>query len=405
MTRFLAMPPIAPVIPLRPRAKGFEGRVLHATPSFAPAYRIGGPVRSLEGLVRELSSLGVDVKVLTTDSNGGDRLEMPRGWTRFRGVPVRYLQDWASPLSTPAFAPLALFEAKRARVVHVTGLFSMISMQALAAALLARRPVVLSPRGTLQPGALEHGRRIEKRAFLRAFAPLLGKVSVFHATSEEERRSIQLALGHRARVAVVPNGAEIADARLVDERRAAHKERPRIAFLGRVHPIKAIEELVSACAILRDRGLDFELRIAGPFPDRDYRFALRAKIRELSLEDRVSFEGELLGEAKDAFYASSRVFVLPSRSENFGNVVVEALACRTPVVASLGTPWRELEERRAGRWVRNDPLSLADAIEVYLRDRSRAEADGERGRRLVEERYTWRAVAEAMRDVYAEASR
>lgn len=378
-------------------------RVLHATPSFAPAYRIGGPVRSLEGLVRELSNLDVRVRVLTTDSNGDRRLDVPRGWTTHRGIPVRYLPRWLPPSETPLFAWASYIEAKRADLVHITGLFAMPSMQALLAARLANKPVVLSPRGVLEGAALEMGRKAQKKAWLRAFSPLLSRVTFFHATSEEERRSIERVFGKKAPVVIVPNGTDLPPADYVEACRARSFGPPRIGFVGRIHPIKALEELIEAAALLRHRGVEFELRIAGPTQDRAYRQSLERRISEFSLGHRVHFEGELLGERKDAFYASCRILTLPSRSENFGNVVVEALAFGTPVVASLGTPWQHLEAVGAGRWVKNDPDSLADAIEPYLQNRELAEIAGEKGRRLVEERYTWRAAAKAMRDAYGEA--
>src|SRR5262245_24866141 len=78
-------------------------RVLHATPSFAPAYRYGGPVRSVEGLVVELHRRGVAVRVLTTDAHGDDRLRVGSLWQTWRDVPVRYLPRWAPPDLAPAF--------------------------------------------------------------------------------------------------------------------------------------------------------------------------------------------------------------------------------------------------------------------------------------------------------------
>lgn len=383
----------------------FNGRLLHATPSFAPAYRVGGPVRSLEGLVRELLASGVSVRVLTTNSNGREKLDVPRGWQSWEGVPVRYLRRWAPPSATPSFAPVAYREAVASDLVHVTGIFSIASMQALGAALLAKRPVVLSPRGALQPEALKLGRAWEKRAWIDAFKPLLSRVRLFHATSEAEKRSIEDALGRSIPIAVVPNGTELTDLDTVRRLRKAPSLSPRIGFIGRIHPIKALEELIDAAALLRARGHAFELRIAGPIQDRVYHAFLLRKLEELGLTDNASFEGEVLGRHKDALYASSRVLVLPSRSENFGNVVIEALGFETPVVASHGTPWRELETHGAGRWVRGDSASLADAIEPFLRDSEIATMAGQRGRRLVAARYGWSAVAKEMLHAYALAVR
>jgi len=378
-------------------------RVLHATPAFAPAYRYGGPIRSVEGLVVELARSGVDVRVLTTDADGVDRLRMGRGWQTWRGVPVRYLPRWAQPDLAPAFLWEAYVQAKQSDVGHVMSLFSTPSMVSLAAFELAGKPVVLSPRGALEPAALKVASARKKHAWLRAFAPLLRRTTLFHATSNTEAASITRVLGAEVRVRVVPNGTDLEPRETAMARKARAPSIPKIGSLGRIHPIKALERLVEAAVILRARGVDLELELAGPPQDEAYLAELRRRAERPALAGRVRFPGELAAEAKFDFLAGCRVLCLPSRSENFGNVVVEALSCMTPVVTSRGTPWEELETLGAGRWVDNAPAALADALEPYLRDALLSAQAGERGRDLVERCYSWTAVAGAMRGVYEEA--
>ena len=395
-----------PASTIPPRAGTRPLRVLHATPAFAPAYRYGGPIRSVEGLVVELARRGLDVRVLTTDAHGHERLSSRPGWQSWRGVPVRYLRRWAKPDLAPALLWEAYLEARRSDVVHVMALFSAPSMVGLLAAQLAGKPVVLSPRGVLEPVALEMASAQRKRAWLRAFAPALRRVTLFHATSAAEAESIARVLGPTVRVRVVPNGADLEPRDIAAIRKGRAPPTPWIGTLGRLHPIKALDRLLEAAVILRARGVDLEVVLAGP-PSDDA--ACLAELDRLAsrpeLEGRVHFPGELAGEAKLEFLAWCRVLCLPSHSENFGNVVVESLACLTPVVAAHGTPWGELESCGAGRWVENTPASLADALEPYLRDPSLAAGAGEHGRSLVEQRYNWAAVAGAMEEVYEEAIR
>ena len=378
-------------------------RVLHATPSFAPAYQLGGPTYSLEGLVIHLGMARVDVRVLTTNSNGWDVLpSMPSGWVDWKGVPVRYLHRWGPPAETPAYAVHALVEARRADVVHVSGLFSTSPLQALAVARQLRKPVVFSPRGTLQSGALAFGPASKKRAWLWMFRPLLRTVAIFHATSDSEAGSIADVLGSDVRVKVVPNGTDLPDPAHVNAARARSRAKPVVGFLGRIHRIKALENLIEAGGLLKARGFDFDIHLAGPFQDPTYRRELEQVAETAKVVERVTFVGEVDGAAKTDFYAQCRVAVLPSRSENFGNATIEALAHGTPVVASRGTPWAMLEDWGAGRWVNNAPASLADAIEIYLRDEAVARRAGELGRAEVERRYGWATVAGSMADVYRE---
>ena len=93
---------------------------------------------------------------------------------------------------------------------------------------------------------------------------------------------------------------------------------------------------------------------------------------------------------------------MPSFTENFGATIVDALAHGKPCIASVYTPWKELEERNCGWWVNNAPEPLAGAIlEMMSLDDAARLGMGECGRRLVKEKYTWDAVVKTMVEEYA----
>src|SRR6185503_4634322 len=132
-----------------------------------------------------------------------------------------------------------------------------------------------------------------------------------------------------------------------------------LLYIGRLDPKKAIDNLLRALAKLRDDKI--HLRICGSGQP-DYLSYLQDLRRDLALEGSVTFVGAVEGAAKMQEFLSADTLVLPSHTENFGMVVAEALAHGTPVIASRGSPWPELEERGAGYWVTNDPQSLAEAV-------------------------------------------
>jgi glycosyltransferase involved in cell wall biosynthesis len=124
-------------------------------------------------------------------------------------------------------------------------------------------------------------------------------------------------------------------------------------------------------------------------------------VKQLGLEDSVVITGEVQGEMKDALLANSEVFVLPSYSENFGIVVAEAMAWGRPVIASTGTPWKEVADCGAGWWVEPEERALAGALAEALGKRpDELEAMGAKGRALVERSYTWAAPAERLVQAY-----
>lgn len=118
-------------------------------------------------------------------------------------------------------------------------------------------------------------------------------------------------------------------------------------------------------------------------------------------EPHVVFAGPKFGAALQAEYAACDLLALVSHTENFGATVVDALAHGKPVITSTQTPWQVVAERGCGWWVANEVDCLAATLRAAFDTPAAALADmGRRGRRLVEERYTWAAVAEAMRATY-----
>ena len=170
----------------------------------------------------------------------------------------------------------------------------------------------------------------------------------------------------------------------------------RLLFTGRVTPIKGLSNVVAAFPSAGD----WRLRIVGPDQD-GHTAELKALAEKVGAAERIDFAGPKYGEALVQEYRRAACFILPSFSENFGSVVVEALAAGIPVIASRGTPWAELVERKCGWWVENDPETLARTIRemMALSDAERA-AMGARGRALVEEKYQWPAIGRRMLAAY-----
>ena len=427
--------------------------VLHVVPSFFPAHRYGGPVQSLYELCRAQQRAGVRVRVLTSDAGtqAGERAPGPfptrflnryadghanrcagrawpeallGAWTAAPGVPVCYAPVWLGEDMAPGVALRLAGELRRAAVVHVTGVFSVTSGLGLLGAALSRRSaLVVSPRGALLPWALAQGRAARKRAILQALAPLWRRVDGWHVTSEEEAAALR-ALGivrPGAACAVIENGVELAPlaAAAVETEAAAEAVRargeagtaraPRVVVLGRIHPVKNLELALRALARLRagaGPAAAATLTLAGPAPDPGYVERLRALARALGVASAVRWPGLVTGADKARLLAESDVLWLCSHMESFGNVVVEALAAGTPVVAVQATPWALLEPAQAGRHVPADAGAIAAATVELLReaaDPAARAASRARRQALVAARFSWDAVAARVQALYGAA--
>jgi glycosyltransferase involved in cell wall biosynthesis len=263
----------------------------------------------------------------------------------------------------------------------------------------------------------------------------LQSAAMFHATAEPEAQSIRhTAHGIRRAgvpVVVAPNGVDLPDLgrrpgrETIEEKFPELKGRRWVVFMSRLHPKKGVDVLLRAWArqkevtsekwrepetavavvdsVRRSRG-QTKIRPVLVLAGSDligYRREVEKMVQELGLEDSVVITGEVQGEMKDALLANAEVFVLPSYSENFGIVVAEAMAWGRPVIASTGTPWKEVADVGAGWWVAPEEDTLAKALaEALGHGREELDVMGAKGRALVSERYGWSVPANRLISSY-----
>ncbi|MGO9211349.1 MAG: glycosyltransferase [Terriglobales bacterium] len=368
-------------------------KVLHIVPSFYPAFNYGGPITSVYELCSGLVRQGCEVHVLTTDANGlGAVLDVAKDApvTLPPGVSVRYCPRIFRHSVSPQLARWLTPSIRWADLVHLTAVYNFPTLPTLAACRWLQKPLVWSPRGALQrwPNSRRPGLKAGWESLCGRLAP---RGMVLHVTSEQEAAE-SAARFPGVRAAVIPNGVELP--LRIDRRNGSGGL--RLLFLGRLDPKKGIENLLAACQRLQV-AKPWCLTIAGA-GDADYSAALEESARQLGLREHVSFVGEVRGQAKTDLFAASDLAVFPSHTENFAMVVAEALAHGVPVIASKGTPWAGVEARGCGLWVENDPATLAAAIE-RISHMPLAEM-GQRGRRWMEEEFSWETVSRAMLELY-----
>lgn len=253
--------------------------------------------------------------------------------------------------------------------------------------------VVLSPHGMLEPWIMRRHYWTKKWLALRLYQKTaVRNADCIHATAESENDNL-LRLGWNSRISVVANGVDVGSIKM----KTSWRRTGKILFLSRIHPKKGIEFLIEALAQV---GGELQCLIAGEGEEK-YIESLKVLASQLGVADRVHFLGGIYGEKKWSCFQEADAFVLPTYSENFGIVVAEALASGTPVITTTGTPWEELNTEHCGWWVGIGTDALVDALNAYLSlSEEELEVMGRNGRRLVEERYSSRKVAEDMLTLY-----
>lgn len=255
--------------------------------------------------------------------------------------------------------------------MHTTMLFTVMSHHAAAYARQKDLPVIWSPRGSMLPYTFSRGTLKKKLFFSMPFVKRGLTGCHFHATSDEEAHHIKEVMAQYTgeqvgdRIHNIPN--LVGDEVFVLGAEKSPYPYKYMLHLGRVHPKKNLENLISALPLAKIDPV-IKLVIAGwTGEDPEYTKSLRLMVERLNLGDRVVFsEKRVGGHDKATLYRHAEVFVLPSESENFGMVVLESLAQGVPVIASNKTPWEILEKKGAGFWSANDPASLAESLNRFF---------------------------------------
>jgi len=364
--------------------------VLHVSPSFYPTTAYGGTIQSCLGLCRGLSELDCNVRVLTTDADGlGRTVDVPNDQdVQVDRLRVRYCHKlFRHSISLDLLKVLREY-IEWADVVHLTAVYSFPTFPTLFYCRSLRKPIVWSPRGSLQrwDGSTRVRLKYVWEQICRNLA--LNEKLVLHTTSQDEATETQDRF-RGVRTVIIRNGVELP----MEPRRTDSKGQLRMGYLGRLHPIKGIENLLEACVLMNEKSGGWHLNIAGS-GESGFTYSLKEKVAKLGLNARVDFLGEVSGEGKEDFFANSDVVIAPSYVENFGMVIAEALAHEVPVIAGRGTPWEGLQINGCGLWVHNDPQTLAEAIR-QARTMPLTEM-GRRGRCWMERDFSWVSVSRQM---------
>ncbi len=364
----------------------------------------GGPAVSVTQLCRHLQSKSVATKIFSLDYEALGSQLIPEGVVvdcpkaslltrRFRG----FNRELRKLLSAQAATQLSL--------IHNHGLWMFPNWYARQAAEKANIPLVISPRGMLEPWAQERSRWRKLLAWHIFEKRNLRYARLFHATSEAEAQSIRRK-GFRQPIALIPNGVEIPDRDLKPAREHLERHFPRLRgkryllFMSRLHPKKGLDLLTSSWASLHASFPQWHLLIAGGDWE-SYRERLTKVVLRKGIDASVSLSGPLDGRVKEAALLHADLFVLPSFSENFGIVVAESLVHGVPVITTKGTPWKEVITHQCGWWIEASEDSLKSTLTEAMNLSSELREEmGERGRSLVSEKYTWPRVAEQMAGVY-----
>lgn len=379
-------------------------RILHVVPSYFPAVRYGGPIRSVHALAAAVGRRGHEVHVYTTNVDGPNNSDVPLGQPVDRGgVCVWYYPtDSGRRLyRSPAMGRALHLNLSKFDIVHVHSVFLWPTLAARREARRSGVPYIVAPRGMLVRDLIRKKSWLAKRAWIELFERRnINQAAAIHVTSEIESNELSKLGFKPRRVAVVPNGIELPPKTVI--RVSSHivqgstPARPFVLFLGRVNWEKGLDRLIPAIALVPG----VELVIAGN-DEENYQPTLLALVEKLGVGQRVRFLGPVDSIEKWALLQKAHMLVLPSYSESFGNVILEAMSVGCPVVVTPEVGLAStVRTTNAGLVVEGVPEKLATAINGLMQDREACRRMGEAGQKTAREQFSWEAVALQMEHVY-----
>ncbi len=332
---------------------------------YLPGHKSGGPVRTIANMVKSLGD-EFEFRIVTSDRDMLDAVPyvgVPvREWTRVEKAWVYYvppelvcLKEWRGLLVDTPHDVLyfnSLFDSN----------YTLLPYLAVKLMKTTGKPVVIAPRGELSPGAIAL-KSWKKKPFLTLANQLnFYRDVLWHASTNEESTLIRDRMGASSNVAIARN---IPANFLNNQIASGQKSNPR--------PLNGPFRIIFLSRIARMKNLDFALKVLakvdvvvrfdiwGTLEDSDYWDTCQQLINVLPENIDARYCGVVEHSAVTALFGEYELFFLPTRGENYGHVIAEAVSAGTPLLISDQTPWRDLATQGVG-W----DLSLDDGEDAFV---------------------------------------
>jgi len=350
-------------------------------------------------LSRALAKKGVEVLVL---SAGRKHREASEG----SGVTIREVPVSAVSRVWPGHARELVKEVRSLAagfdVLHSHGIWHYVDYVAYRMAREGARTVITT-HGMLEPWCLSH-KRWKKRIYFQLLERrILRSCVAIHAVASGEVNNIAAWIPSKP-IRVIANGVSVEEFDQAScSREAVYARHPGlrgkkvVLFLGRVDPKKGLDILARAFASIASD--DVRLVIAGP-DDSGYGALVRKVLEAAGVLDKAVFTGMVAGKLRIGLFKVADVFVHSSYSEGFSLSILEAMANRLPVIVTRECNFPEVAEADCGFVTGTDAQEVSMALRMLLKDGALARRMGERGRGLVEQRFSWDTAATEMISFY-----
>lgn len=331
--------------------------VLAFSGHYLPGYKGGGPIKTIKNLFDQAGA-DVSFKLITSDRDLGDAVPYTSvkcgSWNKVGKAEVFYAQP--SMLGYKQIAKILV--DKKYDIIYLNSFFSpRYSFIPLLISKLLSQKVVLGPRGEFSEGALSLKSQ-KKQLFIKLYKFFrLDRGMVFQASSDYEAEDIRRVLGPKVDIKIAEDIGAQEFAGALSPRTSKGLN---VVFISRISPMK---NLLAALEMLKHVHDPVHYDIYGPIEDREYWTKCEAVIDTLPSHIQVEHKGELTPEKVVPTMREYDLFFMPTKGENYGHVIAEALCAGLPILIADTTPWRNLQEQGIG-W--DLPLNNPDAFSAAI---------------------------------------
>ena len=392
--------------------------ILHVIPSFAPAWRYGGPIVASLVLTTALAKRGHYVKVFTTNKDGSSVLPVQPGKPlNMEGIEVTYFPvqfpKWyyfSFKLSNALKQELPKFD-----IVHIHSVYLWPTTIASYWCRKMKIPYIIRPAGLLDSININKDyesfigsyiSKIKKNGYIKLFGKydLHGAKGIQYTSQYEMDSSIKLEINNKGKV--IPIGVDLPKSSATYGNRTGSNVEPgskTLLVVARLDPIKGIDRLIAVISNLYQLRKDFKLIIGGS-GEASYERKLQEMIKRNGLSDVVHMIGSVNPTEKNIIFQKSDLFILLSHHENFGVAVAEAMSMNLPVVISNNVGIHDyVKDYGAGLvFGKDNPELIAHQISKLLDNPNLMNQMGKNGRDLCENEFAWDKIAFETEKYYEE---
>ena len=365
----------------------------------------GGPAKSIPYLMGGLEKLGTSQELISLKLKDYEQNEV----VEKLNLKSTSFKVWFSKAT--AYSPylenylINRIKETNNQIIHYHNIWNYIPLVANKVSKKFDIPIVVSPRGNLFPWNLNKG-FLKKRIYMDFFQRKYFQDSnCIHVTSKAELDAVKN-LGFKAPIGLIPNGVALSEFNNIKGKQFHRKNlgldnsKKYILYMGRIEEKKGLHILLKSYIDFLKENENWRVLIAGPIYNKKYFNYCMSLINTKGLGKYVKWLNMVSGTKRIDAYGASDLFILPTKSENFGIVVAEALASGIPVITTTGTPWEEIQKEFAGFIIPPKKEFLTSAISDFSNLNNDQKCEMKMNAKKISKRYSWDKPAEDMHLLY-----